>query len=651
MKNNYSYEVSKILKMAEKEMLDLRHPYVGTEHLLLSLLRVDTISEIARKYNLTYDNFKTELINIVGKASKKSEVVLYTPLLRIVLNDALAIAKNEHSEVNEFNLMNALLTSDDGIAIRILMLMNIDIDSLFNEIATTKSKTLFSIGINLNEKSKDILIGRDKELNNIMEILLRKVKNNPLLIGEAGVGKSAIVYELARRIKDGDVPEKLKKYKIISIDMATLLANTKYRGEFETRINNIINEIKNKGNIILFIDEIHTLVKSGGGESSVDAANILKPYLASDEIKIIGATTISEYEHSIARDKALERRFRVVNIVEPTKEETINILKGVKNLYEEYHHVLISEENIEDIVNLTDEFITNNHNPDKSLDVLDYVASRVSMREYVNADEAMCNEFLKNKDYKNALKLRKHMQRKKSNEITKEDILSVIESICGIKIMNKKTYEELCLTLDKKIYGQDLGKLKTLLRRKINNNEILDITINGVEGVGKRYTAKVIAENLNYHFLEIDMNEYASSTSISKIVGSDPGFVGYDDDKLLDKVKYHPYSLLYLDHYQNAHSSVKNLFKSIINKGYIMDNHGERVCFNNTIIIMGTDIMDGHIGYLKNNEENNRIVNYSLIDKKCLEGKKEYQNVLNYIKEKTTFQEISKVGMEIVYNS
>lgn len=651
MNNNYSYEVSKILKMAEREMMELRHPYVGTEHLLLSLLSLESINKITNKYNLTYESFKDELINIVGKSSKKSEVVLYTPLLRIVLNDAMTIAKNEQRDIDEFTLMNALLTSDDGIAIRILMLMNIDIDALFNEMATSKGKVLMNIGVNLNEKVEDILIGRDEELKSIMEILLRKVKNNPLLIGEAGVGKSAIVYELARRIKNGDVPEKLKKYKIISVDMASLLSNTKYRGEFETRLNNIISEIKQHGNIILFIDEIHTLVKSGGGESSVDAANILKPYLASDDIKIIGATTISEYEHSIARDKALSRRFRIVNVLEPNKNETINILKGVRSMYEEYHHVTISDENIKDIVDLTDMYITNNHNPDKSLDVLDYVASRVSMKYYLNAEEAMCNEFLKNKDYKNALRVKKKMSKKRIDIITKDDILSVIESICGIKIMNKATYEELCKSLDNRVYGQDLTKLKRILRRKVNSNKVLDITINGVEGVGKRHTAKVIAEHLNYNYLELDMNEYGSGTSLAKIVGSDPGFVGYEDDKLLDKVKYHPYSLIYLDNYHNAHSSVKNLFKSIINKGYTSDNHGEKINFNNTIIIMGTNIQEKGIGYLNTKETEDNIVNYSLIDKKCLECIPKYENVLNHLDSKTTFQDISKVEEEIVYNS
>lgn len=417
--------------------------------------------------------------------------------------------------------------------------------------------------------------------------------------------------------------------------MSTLLANTKYRGEFETKLNNMIKEIKEQGNIILFIDEIHTLVKSGGGESSVDAANILKPYLASDEVKIIGATTISEYEHSIARDKALERRFRVVNVLEPDREETINILKGVKSLYEEYHQIKISDDIIQNIVELTDEFITNNHNPDKSLDVLDYACSRVSMRAYGGKEEAMCNEFLKNKDYKNALRLRKKMKNVQRKEITREDILSVIESICGIKIMNEQNYKELCCTLDKMIYAQDLTKLKKILKRKVDNNKILDITINGEVGVGKRYTAKIISDNLKYNFIELDMNEYSSSTSLNKIVGSDPGFVGYDDDKLLDKIKYHPYSLIYLDNYQNAHSSVKNFIKSIVNKGYACDNHGEKINFNNTIIIMGTSIKDSHIGYLSTSLKEDNIINYFKFNKDCLKEEYKIPKILDSVELKT----------------
>lgn len=644
--NNYSEEVMRILKDAEREMLDLRHPYVGTEHLLLSLLKQSSIQNICSKYNLTYDIFKKNLINIVGKSSKKSDVILYTPLLRMVLEDS----KNNKDYSDEVALFSSLLSNDEGIALRILMLMGIDIDSLYNDISKSKNRILLSIGKNLNDISTSKLIGRDKELDAICEILLRKIKNNPLLIGEAGVGKSAIVYELARRIKEGRVPTSLLNYKIISIDMSSLLSNTKYRGEFETKINNIINEIKGNGNIILFIDEIHTIIKSGGGESSVDAANILKPYLASDEIKIIGATTINEYEHSIAKDKALSRRFMCVNIDEPSDEETKNILLGVKSLYEDHHKIKITSQNIDDIIYYSSRYITNNHNPDKSLDVLDYVCSRVSMRISNNNNEYICNEFLKKNDYKNALKIRKK-NKDSSSFITKEDIQSVIESICNIKLLDSNTYDILCHELDNKIFGQDLTKVKNLFKRKLNDNRLLSMRFNGIEGVGKRYTAKVIADTLRYNYLELDMKEFMNSTSINRIIGADPGYVGYDDDKLLDKIKYHPYTLLFLDNYMDADIHIKNLFVSIIKKGYIRANNGDIIDFTNTIIIMSTNIKKKHIGYIDSNIEDNDVIEFNKIDKTLFENDLKYKEILKYINDKTTFRELNNAYNKYIYNS
>lgn len=644
--NNYSEEVMRILKDAEREMLDLRHPYVGTEHLLLSLLKQSSIQNICSKYNLTYDIFKKNLINIVGKSSKKSDVILYTPLLRMVLEDS----KNNKDYSDEVALFSSLLSNDEGIALRILMLMGIDIDSLYNDISKSKNRILLSIGKNLNDISTSKLIGRDKELDAICEILLRKIKNNPLLIGEAGVGKSAIVYELARRIKEGRVPTSLLNYKIISIDMSSLLSNTKYRGEFETKINNIINEIKGNGNIILFIDEIHTIIKSGGGESSVDAANILKPYLASDEIKIIGATTINEYEHSIAKDKALSRRFMCVNIDEPSDEETKNILLGVKSLYEDHHKIKITSQNIDDIIYYSSRYITNNHNPDKSLDVLDYVCSRVSMRISNNNNEYICNEFLKKNDYKNALKIRKK-NKDSSSFITKEDIQSVIESICNIKLLDSNTYDILCHELDNKIFGQDLTKVKNLFKRKLNDNRLLSMRFNGIEGVGKRYTAKVIADTLRYNYLELDMKEFMNSTSINRIIGADPGYVGYDDDKLLDKIKYHPYTLLFLDNYMDADIHIKNLFISIIKKGYIRANNGDIIDFTNTIIIMSTNIKKKHIGYIDSNIEDNDVIEFNKIDKTLFENDLKYKEILKYINDKTTFRELNNAYNKYIYNS
>lgn len=650
MNNNFNYEVNKILKNAEREMKELKHPYVGTEHLLLSLLKVECIQSITKKYHLTYSNFRQELLNIVGSSSRESEVILYTPLLRLVIDNALIIAKNNVEKLSAMHLLNSLLTSDDGIAIRLLLGMNIDIDALYNEIALSKTDTLDEIGVNLNERESSVLVGRENELTNIIEILLRKNKNNPILIGEAGVGKSAIVYELARRIREGCVPEKLQNAQIISIDMASMLSNTKYRGEFETRLNNIIKEVKKNKNIILFIDEIHTIVKSGGGEGSIDAANILKPYLASDELKVIGATTINEYERFIVKDKALSRRFASVLIKEPTHGEVINILNGVRSNYERHHHIKISDENIEDIVTLSDKYIFNNHHPDKALDVLDSVCARVALKKFNNNYEMQCNEFLKNKDYKNALKVKKISRMNEIIEITHQDIIEAIERITNIKILTKDDYLKLVNDLDTHIYGQDLTKLKSVLKKKFIGNKVLGFTIEGEKGIGKSYTAKVIADSLSYNYIEIDMATM-SNMSISRIIGSDPGYVGYEDETILDKVKYFPYSLILLKNIEMGASNIKSLFSSIIQNGQIKDNRGDTINFNNAIIVMTSNVTKNSIGYNSIDEDtNDSIIHYDLIKKDDLVNCEKYTNIINKLNDKTTFIEINKAMDEYMYN-
>lgn len=651
----YSYEIKKILKNAEEEMFKLNHPYVGTEHLLLSLLKTDSIKEIALKYELTYENFLCELIDVVGKSNIKSKVVLYTPLLRKVIDRAMKSANSKNAPLDEKYLFASLLTSDDGIAIRIMLCMDIDIDNLYNEILGSKELVLDKIGTCLNDKACTNLVGRDKEINNMIEILLRKKKNNPILIGSAGVGKSALVMELANRIKKGLVPSKLKSSKIISLDMATLLSNTKYRGEFETRLNNIINEVKNNKDIILFIDEIHTIVKSGGGEGSIDAANILKPYLASDEIKVIGATTTHEYEKYIASDKALLRRFEKIHVKEPNFEETIHILKSVRYEYQEYHGVTISDENISDIVSLANKYIFTNHNPDKSLDVLDYVCSRVTLKNYNDDINFKCNEFLQNKDYKSALNLRR---KKIKNIITKSDIEDVIMSITNIRLLTSEDYKRVIDTLDKKIYGQDLSELKGLLKKRFISDKVLGILIKGNSGVGKSYTARVIAEELGYNLIELDMKEYNHSSSKNRIKGVDVGYQGYDEESILDKVKYNPYSLLLLKNIEYASDDVLNIFKTILNKGCIKNNKGDVISFDNTLIIMTSNDTKNVVGY--NNKKNEKeivdnVVYYDLINKddirKYLLDKELDQNILDSIDDKITFTEVNRVVNDFLYNS
>ena len=590
MNNNFSYEVKKILKNAEKECMSLNHPYVGTEHLLLSLLKCASVSEITKKYNLTYEILKNELINVVGKASKKSEVILYTPLLRQVIDDA-----TREKKISEKEILGILLTSDDGIALRLLLGLDIDIDGLYKELTSDDFYELNEIGEKLVGTNK--LIGRDKEINSIIEILLRKNKNNPILIGEAGVGKSAIVEELARRIDASLVPEKLKGKKIISVDMASMLSNTKYRGEFETRLNNIIKEIKKSKNIILFIDEIHTIVKTGGGEGSIDAANILKPYLANDKIKIIGATTTMEYEKFIAPDKALSRRFQSVMISEPSESETIQILLGVKNSYEAYHNVKISDDNIKNIVHLANKYMYINHNPDKSLDLLDTVLSRVNINcsnEFLNNQEDM---YLKNKDYKNAYLTKKKTMKKVSVNLS--DIEATVESMTGIKII---TLDE-AMKINHEIKERfGFSELEEVLKNISEARRTSTFTLLGENKENKKELVDFLVARLKYNYLELDMKDFISDTSINRIIGSDPGYIGYNDTNIISKIKYKPYTLIYLKNIEAASPKVISLFKSIIDKSYIYDNKGDKVVFNSSLLIFDKKKKEVCVGYNKNDE-------------------------------------------------
>lgn len=644
MENNINGRIKRILEYAEQEMLDLNHPYVGSEHLLLSLLEYDQTKKILNKYNLTYDNFKETLIRIIGKSNIKSTYILYTPLLKLIIKRAI---ERDGENANELSLLKELISSDDGIAVRIMLELGCDLDTLYGELVNTHSY-LDEIGVNMMRSTLDYpLIGREKEISSMLEILLRKNKNNPILVGYAGVGKTAIVYELAKRIKEGHVPESLMGKEIYMLDMASLLSNTKYRGEFETKINNLIKEAISKENIILFIDEIHTIVRTGGGEGSCDAANILKPYLASDKIKLIGATTLKEYDEYISSDSALSRRFARIHVKEPTESETLEILKGVKESYESYHKVKLEDKTLELIVKHASKYITNNQNPDKSLEVLDCLLSRVNLNMYENNYVYAYNEFLKNKDYKNALNVR--MQKK---PIEEKDIISVIENLANIKILEEENYQNLVSILDKKIYGQDLTKLKELLHKKFINNKVSMIEIKGPKGVGKTYTAKLIAETLNYNLIELDMKEFSSPTSINRLIGSDPGYVGYDSSTILDKIKYNPYSLILLKNVEEAALNVLDLFSSISEKGYLTDKYNNKINFNFTLIIKTNNCMTRKIGYDNLNEQNSGIVYYNLISKenmkKYLLDNKLSEEYLLDLEDETTFTNLHLIN-DILY--
>lgn len=643
MLSNFNQESQLILLKAREEMLELNHPYIGTEHLLLSILKnKSNTQEKLNEYGITYTNFKKEIIKVIGKGSKQSEFFLHTPLLKKVMENAMLDAKdNNNGEVTLEHLVASLLEEGEGIAIRILIGMNINIDDLYEEFNSKlvhknkrkKKKLLIEeLGINLVEKAKnsslDPVFERDKEIERLIEILCRRNKNNPLLIGNAGVGKTAIVEALASRINEKNVPQKLQNKKIISLDMATIVSGTKYRGEFEERMQKIIKEISDDGNIILFIDEIHTLVGAGGAEGAIDASNILKPSLARGIIKCIGATTTEEYKKYIEQDKALERRFQKIIIEEPNQESTLNILKHLLPIYEQYHHVKIPPALLKTIVELSNHYIYDRHNPDKVIDILDEACSMVSIKEskqekglyqlkkelkevqkkknslIIDNDINSAYQYLK-KEIKinhqiNELQM---IQKDKKKEVTITDIAKVISQKTNIPIyeIEKDTLsniEKLYTKLNNEIIGQE-NAIKSLInmtkKMKLgyNNHKVKSYLFIGPTGVGKTKLAKTYAQYLvgDNNLIRLDMSEYSDVTSINKIIGSSPGYVGYQDNyTLLTKLKEKPFSVLLLDEIDKAHPSVLNLLYQILDDGMITDAKNNTINLNHNIIIMTSNI-------------------------------------------------------------
>lgn len=665
MFSNFNEEARVIIVNAKMEMQKLKHPYIGSEHLLLAILKdKNSVSDKLKKYDLTYDRFKKELINVVGIGSKESNLFLYTPLLKRILETAIIDSKeNNNGEVTINHLFSSLLEEGEGIAIRILMGMDINIDELYSDfmykvIHSKKNKEnllIEKIGVNLNQKALnnelDPVIGREKELKRILEILSRRTKNNPILIGEAGVGKTAIVEELSRMIAYGEAPFSLKNKKIISLDMASLVAGTKYRGEFEERVKKILDEVEENEDIILFIDEIHTLVGAGGAEGAIDASNIFKPALARNKFRCIGATTIKEYKQFIEKDSALDRRFQKVNIEIPTKEETKTIIRKIKPLYEKYHLVNIDDNIIDLIADLSEKYVYDRNQPDKSLDILDEVCAKVSINEN---KEIKDYKKLKN-EYENIIKIKKeavlnnnfkmatkykdeeniimdkinnfefNMYKKKNKTVTKEDVAYVISSKTKIPVYellknNKEIVKNVENNLKNILVGQDKALNEvTALAKKIKlgfkDNKCYSMMFVGPSGVGKTLLAKKFGELLvGNNVIKLDMGEYSEAHSVSKIIGSPPGYVGYDDyNNILEDIRCNPYSVLILDEIERAHPNVINLFFNILDEGKVKDSSGRLVRFDNVVVIMTSNIGfdDIHIGF---NEKQNSVIMNKLKD-------------------------------------
>ncbi len=626
MYNNYNLEVSKIFKGAEKLMMELNHSYVGTEHLLLSMLKNnEEIKDLLNRYCLTYDDFLDELQLLVKEETSKKSTCIYTPLLKRVIKNAFDISKC--NTIKPIDLLVSILEEGEGIAIRIMAGIGIDIDKLYDEIKIKSKKNnpkleIYNIGKDLTEyTTDDLLIGREKEINLIIETLLRKNKNNPLLIGDAGVGKSAIVEELARRIKDGNVPNKLKNKKIVSIEMSSLVAGTKYRGEFEEKLNKVIKEVENNPEIILFIDEIHTLSNAGGAEGAINASDILKPYLARGKVKLIGATTINEYNKFIAKDKALSRRFEIIKVNEPNIEETIEILSKIRPSFEHHYNIKISEDNIKEIVSLTNKYILDRFNPDKSLDFLDSICAMKEVESSKEKDISLLKNKLANiikkkenmvkkNNFEEALNLRKieieinekiSKEENTPNKITNTDIKEVLLRKVNIPSI-KNDWNSLNNYLKNQIIGQNEAINEIINTLKFKEDDMpVSILLTGSTGVGKTKTVKEIATYLKLPLIRLDLSEYNEPISINRLIGSSAGYIGYDDENIFDKVRMHPNAIILLDELEKAHPSVINLFLQILDEGFVTNAKGEKIDFKNTYIFMTSNAcIDIKIGFLKN---------------------------------------------------
>ena len=654
---NYTTQAQEVLKLAAESAKLMQHPYVGTEHLLIGLSKIYSgVAGQVLDMNGVKEEDMLKIMNELVTPPEDMEISgkpIESPRLQFILEEAAGEAQHlKAKEVGTEHLLLAVLNDADCVASRILQTLNVNMQKLYQDIMLAvgadineymsdlqgegrKKGVLEQFGTDLTEQAAegklDPVIGREQEIGRLMQILSRRTKNNPCLVGEPGVGKTAVIEGLAQRISGGLVPEGMKEKKIFTMDLASMIAGSKYRGEFEERMKKLIQEVKAAGNVILFLDEVHTIIGAGGAEGAMDASNILKPSLARSEIQLIGATTIGEYRKYIEKDAALERRFQPVTVEEPTKEQCLEILEGLRSRYENHHHVTVEQEALESAVALSVRYVNDRFLPDKAIDVLDEACSKVSLRGFkvpdsieeleqvidnlkVQKEEAiregnMTEASTLHKEQIAAEKkldqARNRFQKKNKDRqvtVTEEDIAAVVSEWTKIPVQKLAESEserlrKLEKTLHKRVIGQDeavTAVAKAVRRGRVGlkdpNRPIGSFLFLGPTGVGKTELSKALAEALfgdENAMIRVDMSEYMEKHSVSKMIGSPPGYVGHDDGgQLSEQVRRHPYSVVLFDEIEKAHPDVFNILLQVLDDGHITDSQGRKVDFRNTVIIM-----------------------------------------------------------------
>ena len=659
MMQRFTDDAQRVLSFAQEAALELGHDYVGTEHVLIGLIKVKNgvAAKALNELGLSAETIIEDVEEHIGRGNKKASSVYMTPRVKHVLELAVEVANHmNHNYVGTEHILLGLLSDGGGVAVGLLRNHNIrasDIVEVIRDILGSSDRTshnsednqdssslgnLADFGTDLNESAKqgkiDPVIGRDKEISRVIQILSRRTKNNPVLIGEPGVGKTAIAEGLAQRIVNGNVPEILRNKRIISLSISSMLAGAKYRGEFEERLKKAIDEVQKHEDMIIFIDEIHTLVGAGATEGAMDAANILKPALARGEFQVIGATTLDEYKKHIEKDAALERRFQPVLVGEPSEEDALEILRGLRDRYEAFHKAKITDEALEAAVSLSSRYITDRFLPDKAIDVVDEAASKVRMKVFsaapdVKALEIQLADVKKEKEaavtaqeFEKAAEMRDEEKRieKEINDkknaakensdaklvVTDEDIASVVAQWTGIpvsKIAQEESESLLHLEeeLHKRVIGQDeaVVAVSKAVRRaraglKDPKRPIGSFLFLGPTGVGKTELARALAVALfgdETAMIRLDMSEYMEKHTVSRLVGAPPGYVGYEEGgQLTDAVRRKPYSVILLDEVEKAHADFFNILLQVLDDGRLTDSQGRTVDFRNTVIIMTSNL-------------------------------------------------------------